>query len=540
MVQDLVLRRSLIEGRTSTVSLSDKLAIGPVLMTRVVEEMRDRKLFEVIGIDGRDYQLVLTEEGRRQATERMQLCRYVGPAPVNLAQYTAMVAHQHAEPRYDLETLRESFADLVISDKLLAQIGPAAMGRGAMFLYGPPGTGKSSIAERLHRVQTDSVFVPYAVEVDSQIITLFDPVVHRPRDEQPEGTDPRWVLCERPFITVGGELTAEQLDLKYQAGSGTYSAPLQMQANSGILIIDDFGRQALSPEALLNRWIVPLDRHLDYLSLEYGMKFPVPFDAKIVFSTNLAPESLGDEAFFRRIQSKVLIPPIRDRQFEAVLERVARDRAIEMSADAPTHLRWMSRTLGDGDLRPYLPSAVINILESICAFEQRPLYLDPPMIERIADMYFTQAAEQSLVREMAAGGELDMPAPATASTRAEPTASGEPPPAIASKKVRSIFAAPAEEADTAAAPGRADWAAAAAKALAAETGQGPDAPSGDDADLPGRKAGGAKKGGRSKKAARSADDAEAEADSEEPGEADGGTSAGGSVPTFDYDRVVIT
>lgn len=471
MLQDLVLRLSLIEGKTSTVRLSNRLAIGPVLMSKIVEEMRDRKLFEVISIEGRDYILQLTDEGRRQAAERMTLCRYVGAAPVPLYAYTDMIQRQHAEPRYDLQTLREAFSDLVIADSLLAQIGPAAMGRGAMFLYGPPGTGKSSIAERLNRVQTDAVYVPYAVEVDGQIVTVFDPVVHRPLPGQPPNLDPRWILCERPFITVGGELTGEQLELKYQAGSGAYLAPLQMQANNGILVIDDFGRQALSPEALLNRWIVPLDRHIDYLSLEYGLKFPVPFDAKIVFSTNLAPESLGDEAFFRRIQSKVLIPPIRDGQFERVLERVAAAHAVEMTPDAPTHLRWMSRTLGDGDLRPYLPSAVINILESICLFENRPLVLDPPMIERIAEMYFTQAAEHSLVQEMAASGEMG--------AHFEGEELPQPPPAIFSRKVTSIFAAPAEERATEQRPrtsGTADWAAAAAKALAAETGVAPPIP----------------------------------------------------------------
>lgn len=471
IVQDLVLRVALIEGITSTVRLSERVAISPVVMTKVVEDMRDRKLFEVIGIEGRDYILQLTGEGHRQATERMQLCRYVGPAPVPLRTYTHMVNVQHAEPRYDLETLRHAFSDLVIADSLLSQIGPAAMGRGAMFLYGPPGTGKSSIAERLNRVQTDAVYVPYSVEVDSQIITVFDPVVHRPLPEQPEYLDARWVLCERPFITVGGELTAEQLELKYQSGSGAYLAPLQMQANNGILVIDDFGRQALKPEALLNRWIVPLDRHVDYLSLEYGLKFPVPFDAKIVFSTNLAPESLGDEAFFRRIQSKVLIPPIRDGQFERVLERVAAQRGIEMTPDAPTHLRWMSRTLGDGDLRPYLPSAVISILESICLFENRPPLLDPPMIERIAEMYFTQAAEHSLVAEMT-GAAPPTQAEIDAGIAPEPAPAGDTP-TLFSRKVKSIFAAPSLDVEDKPQPARAssDWAVAAAKALAAETGK---------------------------------------------------------------------
>ena len=223
----------------------------------------------------------------------------------------------------------------MISDRLLREVGPAAIAGGAMFLYGPPGTGKSSIAERLLRIYGDHVLVPHAVEVDGQIISVFDPVVHRPVDPQPSDIDPRWMLCKRPFIIVGGELSADMLDLAYQSGSGIYLAPVQMQANNGVLVIDDFGRQAtLTPAELLNRWIVPLDRHIDYLSLDYGMKFEVPFDAKIVFSTNLEPATLGDEAFFRRIQSKILIPTITDDQFDEVLRRVA--EAQDVDARPPT------------------------------------------------------------------------------------------------------------------------------------------------------------------------------------------------------------
>jgi hypothetical protein len=224
---------------------------------------------------------------------------------------------------------------------------------------------------------------------------VFDPVVHKPAESQPDGIDPRWIVCRRPFIIVGGELGPEMLDLQFQRGSGTYVAPVQMQANNGILVIDDFGRQAnLSPQALLNRWIVPLDRQRDYLTLEYGMKFEIPFDAKIVFSTNLEPETLGDEAFFRRIQSKILIPSITDEAFEEVLRRVCQHYGIALTPDAPTHLRWMSRELGDGDLRPYLPGAVAKILLSICTFEDLPLELNPAMIERIAHMYFTHTDDR--------------------------------------------------------------------------------------------------------------------------------------------------
>ncbi len=394
LVHDLVLRQTLVDGRTSTLQLSKKLAITPMFMTTIVEELRDLRYLEVQGLEGRDYLLAPTDAGRAQAADRMQLCRYVGAAPVSLANYTTVIRQQKAHPKVNLPALREAFSDLVISDELLKEVGPAAIAGGAMFLYGPPGTGKSSIAERLLRVYGDRVLVPYAVEVDGQIITVFDPVVHRPMEEQPSDIDPRWIMCHRPFIIVGGELQREMLDLAYQSGSGMYLAPIQMQANNGVLVIDDFGRQTLTPQELLNRWIVPLDRQVDYLTLDYGMKFEIPFDAKIVFSTNLAPETLGDEAFFRRIQSKILIPTITDDQFEEVLRRVAQAYGVELTPDAPTHLRWMSRELGDGDLRPYLPGAVCKILLSICTFEDLPPRLDPKMIERIAHMYFTHADEK--------------------------------------------------------------------------------------------------------------------------------------------------
>jgi hypothetical protein len=412
LVHDLVLRQMLAVGRTSTVQLGERLALSPVLMTKVIEELRDLRYLEVQGMDGRDYLLAPTEAGRDQATDRMQLCRYVGPAPVSLAQYTEVISRQHASPRINLPALRAAFDDLVIGDDLLREVGPAAIAGGAMFLYGPPGTGKSSIAERLLRIYGDAVLVPYCVEVDGQIINVFDPVVHRPLEDQPSDLDPRWIVCRRPFIIVGGELGPEMLELQYQAGSGTYLAPVQMQANNGILVIDDFGRQsALSPQQLLNRWIVPLDRQVDYLSLNYGLKFEIPFDAKIVFSTNLAPETLGDEAFFRRIQSKILIPSITDDQFEEVLRRVAAAQGIALTPDAPTHLRWMSRELGDGDLRPYLPGAVCKILKSICTFEDLPLELNPPMIERIAHLYFTHTDDRDDSLPTSATGRVPVPIP---------------------------------------------------------------------------------------------------------------------------------
>ena len=391
LLQDLVLRRALFEGRTSTLRLANALSVSIAAMSKVVEELRELRHLEVLGIDQYDYQLELTIQGRDVANERMQLCRYAGAAPVTLKQYVEVVKRQTADPIIAPDTMREAFKDLVVNERLLNELGPALLTKGAMFLYGPPGTGKTSISERLIRVHPDLVLVPKAVEVDSQIITVFDPVVHQPADVQPDELDPRWVLCRRPSIIAGGELQRSMLDLTYEPSNGVYLAPIQMQANNGVLVIDDFGRQLMTPEELLNRWIVPLDRRIDYLSLSYGVRFEIPFDCKVVFSTNLEPAALGDEAFFRRIQNKILVPTIADNEFDIVLHRAAKVHDVELAPGAEAYLRKVSREQGDGDLRPYLPVEVCKILKSISAYFNAPRVLNQDTIDRIAAIYFTHA-----------------------------------------------------------------------------------------------------------------------------------------------------
>ena len=390
LIQDLALRRALFEGRTSTYQLAENLCLSPQLMNKVVEEMRDLRYLEVIGLDGMNYILELSETGRQAALERMSMCRYAAAAPVSLDDYVAQVRRQTASPAITRSSMQDAFADLVVNHVLLDELGPALLAEGAMFLYGPPGTGKTSIAERLIRIHDDPILVPRAVEVDSQIITVFDPVIHRALPDQPEDLDPRWVVCQRPSIVTGGELTPSMLDLTYEPTNGIYLAPLQMQAAGGVLVIDDFGRQVMTPEQLLNRWIVPLDRQLDYLSLSYGVKFEIPFDCKVVFSTNLEPATLGDEAFFRRIQNKILVPGITDDEFDEVLRRVAAAKGVTIAPGASEYLRKASREKGDGDLRPYLPGSVCTILIAIARYFDVPPELTPEMIDRVVSVYFTQ------------------------------------------------------------------------------------------------------------------------------------------------------
>ncbi len=391
MTLDIVLRRALLDGHTSTMQLATALAVTPLLMESAVEQLRHANLLEVSGLEGRNLKLGVTELGRAQAIDRMRLSRYAGAMPVSLSDYAQVVRGQHRQPKIHHDTIRAAFTDLVISDRLLDELGPAILAKGAIFLYGPPGTGKSSIAERLIRVHDDQVVVPRAVEVDGQIITVFDPVIHQATNPQPKGLDPRWVLCRRPSVIVGGELRASQLDLSYDEAAGIYAAPLQMQANNGILVIDDFGRQSLTPEELLNRWIVPLDRGIDYLTLDNGLKFELPCLTKIVFSTNMEPANLADEAFFRRIRSKVLIPSIDDDQFDQILHAVAVASGVTVGPGAAEHLRAVSREKGDGDLRPYLPAVVCELVSSISDYEDMDRLLDVAMVDRVGYLFFTQS-----------------------------------------------------------------------------------------------------------------------------------------------------
>lgn len=390
LVHDLVLRRCAMEGRTNVSSLSKALALGPSLVDKMVQEMREKKEIEVLGMVGRDYTIALTDLGQRRARDRMEMCSYAGAAPVSLSEYRRVVDLQQQSVYVNRDLLRDAFSDLVLDDRLLDELGPALNANGAVFLYGPPGTGKTSIAERVVRISPDMVLVPLAVEVDGQVVIIFDPTVHVPADEQPDDLDPRWVLCHRPRVIVGGELTSSMLDLAHDSTTGVYLAPLQLKANNGVMVIDDFGRQVFTPDELLNRWIVPLDRRIDYLSLNYGVSFEVPFDVKVVLSTNLDPTDLGDEAFFRRIQSKVYVGAITEESFDWILARVAHATGVACDPESSAYLREVCRAQG-GDLRPYLPEAICKLVIAVSTYEGLPPSLDRATVDRVLRLYFTDS-----------------------------------------------------------------------------------------------------------------------------------------------------
>ena len=256
-----------------------------------------------------------------------------------------------------------------------------------VLVEGPAGTGKTSLAERLLRVYGDQLVMPYAVEVDNQIIVLFDPAVHERVQIDMEDADPRWVVCHRPCVIVGGELIPSMLELRRDDSSGTYAPPVQMKANGGMLVIDDFGRQLISPRDLLNRWIVPLDRRVDYLSLNYGVRFQIPFEVMIVFATNLEPSELADEAFLRRIPNKILVDAIAPEVFDEIFRRVLAKFKMTYEEGACEHLRKLCIQRG-GDLRPCYPRDMCRIIQAVKTYEEQPLGVSRADLERAVELFF--------------------------------------------------------------------------------------------------------------------------------------------------------
>jgi len=390
LVLDLMLRRALLEGMTSLQSLSTALRISIPVANAIFTQMRQQQLVEVKGMQGNDYSFTLSGQGKQMASERFQLSQYAGAAPVSLRDYHQATRAQAARVQIDRKALRSAFSDLVVPDHLLDQLGPALISQNSIFVYGPTGNGKTSLAERMLRVYSDTILMPHAVEVDGQIISLYDPVVHHRIDSQDADIDPRWVLCRRPCIVVGGELIPSMLELRLDETSGIYAAPLQMKANNGIFIIDDFGRQLMSPRDLLNRWIVPLDRRVDYLMLRYGVKFQIPFELMVVFSTNLDPSDLADEAFLRRIHNKIFIDAVDEQAFDMIFDRVVASRGIVPEGDSAETLRGLCLRDGRTELRACYPADICNILISIGKYEGRPPRITKQELERAAALYFAR------------------------------------------------------------------------------------------------------------------------------------------------------
>jgi DNA-binding PadR family transcriptional regulator len=394
---DLMVRRTALDGTVSLGELGAKLKLAPGVLYPLFQQLRKLQYIEVTGMNGDDYVFTLTSAGRSFAQDRFLICQYAGPAPVSLNVYSQAVKKQQAKVKVNRDKLKEVLSDLVVTDELLDQLGPAVVSQSSIFLYGPSGNGKTSMMERLHRVYGDAVVVPYAIEVDNQIIVIYDPALHHKIDYDEPRMDQRWVVCRRPYIVVGGELEPSMLELKLDQSSKVYAAPMQLKANNGIFAIDDFGRQIISPTYLLNRWIVPLDRKVDYLSLSYGMKFQVPFEMMVIFSTNLDPTDLADDAFLRRIQNKIYAEPVQPQVFDEIFMRILEAKGIPYDDDAPHYLRYLCEQSGTGELRACYPGDILRVLESVTAYEQKPFVVTRNNIDRAGSIYFARTQEVTVM-----------------------------------------------------------------------------------------------------------------------------------------------
>jgi hypothetical protein len=325
---DLVMKHIIFMGEFRIADVANRVKLPVSVVDTVLEVLKRDRMIEVKGGSGYatvTYTFKITEQGKNRSTELLDICHYAGPAPVTLTAYRAMAEHQTVKSiEVSEESVAAAFSHLILSETLLKRLGPAICSGKAMFVYGPPGNGKTAIAETIGRLLPESVYVPYAITVGGQIISMFDPVNHVSVEPDPENdnVDQRWVKIRRPVIMTGGELSLRMLDLDFNPIAKYYEASLQMKANNGIFIADDFGRQQVDPQLLLNRWIVPLDRNIDYMTLHTGIKFPIPFDMLVIFSTNINPRDLVDEAFLRRIRYKIKIDHPSDEEFEAIFKRV--------------------------------------------------------------------------------------------------------------------------------------------------------------------------------------------------------------------------
>jgi len=391
VLEDLALKTLYLSGPFSVLQLSKLTRLSFEVASELLKRLRTEQLCQVTGMSGQIQNLAITSQGRTRAQELLTQNQYAGPAPVPLASYVQQVKKQTVEDvEVHPEDVKRAFDRLVLDDETLWQLGTALNSGAAIFLYGPSGVGKTTIAETLSRVLAeDAVWMPHAVEVDGQIITVYDPTVHkRLEGQEPYGYDDRWVLCQRPSILVGGELTIEMLDLQFNPSTKFYSGPVQMKANNGVLIIDDFGRQRVRPDELLNRWVVPLDRRIDFLTLAGGRKIEIPFEMLVVFASNLDPNQLMDAAFMRRIQTKIRIGAVTDEEFCEIFRRVAEERGINATRDVATDLIRFIKDALKQELRSCYPRDIVNQICWAAKYEGKQPEVDHRSLMRAVESYF--------------------------------------------------------------------------------------------------------------------------------------------------------
>ena len=397
---DLTLRHFSRLGELKLYEVAQHLGLPVPKVDDLLTHMRSLALLEVPrrGAFEGDVSYALTDAGQRQARLAFEKCQYVGAAPVTLPEYVAQVREQsqHLAP-VRAARLLQAMGDLVIAPALLPTLGSALNSGKAIYLHGDSGTGKTYLAEHMVKALEGHIWVPHAVYVDGEVIQVYDPIVHRrvALAAVPErglvrelSADGRWVRTERPVVIAGGELTLDMLDLQYDPYTRLHVAPPQMKANNGIFVVDDLGRQRVSPRELMNRWIVPLDRHVDYLALNRGAKFSVPFDVRVVFSSNLAPDELVDPAFARRLGYKIHLAPLDAHAYRIVVAQACAHTGVPPDLAG---IDYLVNTLHLRDAQPYLPCLPFDVISKIAdraRYLEEPARMTPELLEWAWCTYF--------------------------------------------------------------------------------------------------------------------------------------------------------
>jgi MoxR-like ATPase len=405
-LQDLVLKIFYFQGYLSGFKAAEEIALPFAgVVDQILETLKREKLLEVkssqMGLGEGSYQYAITGAGIVRAREALERSQYAGPAPVPIEVYNESIRRQsRGRVAITSRTMRTLMSQLVLSETIFQRLGPALNSGTSIFLYGPPGNGKTSVAKAFgNLVMSQTMYIPYSLYLDGQVVKLYDSVNHQlaPNvDTAPNGTggfrsgrhDPRWVKIRRPFIMVGGELTLEGLDLVFDDTNKFYEAPFQVKANGGILLIDDFGRQQVRPRDLLNRWIVPLENRVDYLTLHTGRKIEIPFDVLVVFSTNLPPRDLVDEAFLRRLRHKIEISNPSFEDYREIFKRVSQIKGIPYSDQGLAYLLQEYYIKRNRKMRASHPRDLCDQILDIARYLSTEPAMTNEMIDRASQAYF--------------------------------------------------------------------------------------------------------------------------------------------------------
>jgi len=392
---DIILRYYFNYGQATGSDIQQVIRLPFKIVDEILARLQQEHLLEVRrgtgGLGRRGYMYAMTEEGKNRARDAFERSQYTGPAPVPVEKYNRAILKQTRKETISPERVQQALSHLILPPEFHRRIGPAVNAGTSIFLYGPPGNGKTTIAQAVGMLVagSDPIWLPHAITVGGQVIQLYDELVHREVPTEPNpNIDPRWRSYRRPFVIVGGELTMDSLDLRYDVTAKFYEAPLQMKANCGMFLIDDFGRQQISPTQLLNRWIVPLETEIDLFRLQTGQTFQVPFKQLIVFSTNLDPEQLVDDAFLRRIQMKVGVFSPDEKMFYRIFRTMCESLKVPFDKAPFIHLLQTWYYQKNRKLQSVHPRDLLKIVVSLCDYVGEPYQMTPSLIDEACYSYF--------------------------------------------------------------------------------------------------------------------------------------------------------